>query len=207
MKIATVVCLVMCVSSAAFAQNPSTTEINEATKKLKAEEAAKAKIELEKALAMTKANAEKTGVAPATTPARVRQAVNVKIEFTLSDQRANGTPTKRLVSAIVSDGGFGQIRSSSDVAGVAGGVTLNVDINNPEILADGRIRMSFSLVYDWPAPLEAPRENSRGTLIKTAMHDSMSLILENGKPIVALQSADPMVDRQVTVEIKATVLR
>ena len=34
--------------------------------------------------------------------------------------------------------------------------------------------------------------------MKTAMHDSLSLILENGKPIVAAQSADPIGDRQVT---------
>jgi hypothetical protein len=206
MKIASIICLAVCLSSPVFAQQPTTAEVNEATKKLRAEEAARTKIELEKALVMTRANAEKTAAAPPST-ARVRQPVNIKIEFTLSDQRATGAPTKRLVTAVVSDGGFGQIRSSSDVAGIGGGVTLNVDINNPEILADGKIRLGFSLVYDWPAPVEAPRENTRGTLIKTAMHDSMSLILENGKPMVALQSADPMVDRQVTVEIKATVLR
>jgi len=47
----------------------------------------------------------------------------------------------------------------------------------------------------------------RGTVIKTALHDSVSLILESGKPMIAAQSADPIGDRQVTVEVKATVLR
>jgi hypothetical protein len=33
------------------------------------------------------------------------------------------------------------------------------------------------------------------------------LVLENGKPLVAAQSADPVGDRQVTVEVKATILK
>ena len=33
------------------------------------------------------------------------------------------------------------------------------------------------------------------------------LILENGKTMVVAQSADPVGDRQVTVEVKATILR
>jgi hypothetical protein len=32
-------------------------------------------------------------------------------------------------------------------------------------------------------------------------------VLESGKPIVAAQSADPVGDRQVTIEVKATILR
>jgi hypothetical protein len=43
--------------------------------------------------------------------------------------------------------------------------------------------------------------------MKTVMHDSVSLILESAKPMIAAQSADPIGDRQVTVEVKATVLR
>jgi len=42
---------------------------------------------------------------------------------------------------------------------------------------------------------------------KTTLQDSVSLILENGKSMVAAQSADPIGDRQVTVELKATVLK
>ena len=48
---------------------------------------------------------------------------------------------------------------------------------------------------------------TRGTVTSTSLHDSVWLILENGKSLVAAQSADPVGDRQVTVEVKATVLR
>jgi hypothetical protein len=202
MKILSVLSLAMCLSSAAFAQQPTTAEINEATKKLKAQQVAKERIATEKALAQkaaTDAKVQSTG--------RVRQPVNIKIEFTLTDQRAGSAPIKRNISLIVSDGGSGMIRSQSEVIAV-GGVPLNVDVN-PEILADGKVRLGFGLQYDWPAPLEAQGEKNvtRGTVAKTSMNDHVSLILESGKPMVAAQSADPIGDRQVQVEVKATVLK
>ncbi|HYM24200.1 MAG TPA: hypothetical protein VEU08_13370, partial [Vicinamibacterales bacterium] len=159
---------------------------------------------VEKALATAKAAAEKV---PPPSAARSRQPINVKIEFTLTDQRSGGTTSKRTVSAIVADGYSGQIRSNSEVAGIGGGVTLNID-TNPEMLPDGKIRLYIGLQYDWPAPIENPSTSTpRGTVLKTVMHDNVSLILENGKPMVAAQSADPVIDRQVTVEVKATVLK
>ncbi len=142
-----------------------------------------------------------------TAPRREGQPVNIKVEFTLSDQRGGAPAVKRTVTVVVADGRTGFIRSSSDVVGVAGGVVLNID-TAPELLADGKIRLGCNLQYDWPPPLEqADRSLPRGTVMKTVMHDSVSLILESGKPMVAAQSADPIGDRQVTVEVKATVLR
>ena len=143
---------------------------------------------------------------PAAASRRNGQPINIKVELTLTDQRGGGPAVKRTVSVVVADAHTGQIRSQSDVAGIAGGVPLNVD-TSPELLADNKIRLGFSLQYDWAAPVDANGPPSRGTVMKTAMHDSVSLILESGKSMVAAQSADPIGDRQVTVEVKATILR
>jgi hypothetical protein len=140
---------------------------------------------------------------------REGQPINIKVEFTLTDQRTGGPAVKRTVSVVVADGKTGQIRSQSDVIGVPTGVPLNID-TAPELLADGKIRLAFTLQYDWPAPLDQTNRDQpppRGTVIKTAMHDSATLIVESGKPMTAAQSADPIGDRQVTVEVKATILR
>ena len=138
-------------------------------------------------------------------PRRTGQPVNVKVEFTLTDQRGGGPAVKRTLTIVVADAHTGSIRSQSDVSSI-GPVPLNVD-TSPELLTDGKIRLGFNIQYDMPAPLEAPERTTRGTVIKTAMHDSVSLILESGKPMIAAQSADPIGDRQVTVEVKATILR
>ncbi len=153
--------------------------------------------------------------APAEAPAAPRprregQPVNIKIDFTITDQRGTAPAIKRTLTVIVADEHTGSIRSQSAVFQV-GDVPLNVDAS-PTLLTDGKIRLGFNLQYDWPAPLEGPPNNPsqqppRGAVIKTALHDSVTLILESGKPIIAAQSADPIGDRQVTVEVKATVLR
>src|SRR5262249_32552277 len=143
-------------------------------------------------------------VAASTAPRRQFQPVNIKVEFTLTDQRAGSAPIKRTMSVIVADGGAGQIRSQADVVAI-GPVPLNID-TNPEIVSDDKIRLGFVLQYDFFAPID-DKSVGRGTVAKTQIHDSVSLILENGKPMIAAQSADPIADRQVTIEVKATILR
>jgi hypothetical protein len=41
----------------------------------------------------------------------------------------------------------------------------------------------------------------------TDISESLTVILEDGKPLVVSQSADPGSDRKVRVEIKATILK
>jgi hypothetical protein len=142
-------------------------------------------------------------IAPA--PRRQTQPINVKVDLSITDQRAGSSPIKRTLSVIVADGYTGSIRSQSEVLAV-GSIPLNVDAD-PELLADGKIRLRLNVQYDWPAPLEGGRESPRGTVIKTALHNSVALILDSGQTVVAAQSADPIGDRQVTVEVKATILK
>ncbi len=164
--------------------------------------------------ALTPAPAQGRGgtPAPAPTPApaapaprRQTQPINVKVDLSITDQRAGSPAIKRTLSVIVADGYTGSVRSQSEVLAV-GSIPLNVDAD-PELLPDGKIRLRLNVQYDWPAPLEGGRDAPRGTVIKTALHDSVALILESGQAVVAAQSADPIGDRQVTVEVKATILR
>ena len=139
---------------------------------------------------------------------RQGQPVNIKVEFTLTDQRGTAPPITRTISLVVADAHTGMVRSQSQLY-QRGDVPLNVD-TTPEILADGKVRVGFNIQYDWPAPPDAQggdRAFLMGSVTKTALHDSVSLILESGKPMIAAQSADPIGDRQVTVEVKATVLK
>jgi hypothetical protein len=39
------------------------------------------------------------------------------------------------------------------------------------------------------------------------IHESLSVVLQDGKPLLVSQSADPTTDRKVTVELMATVLK
>jgi hypothetical protein len=136
-------------------------------------------------------------------PRREGQPINIRVDLTLTDQRGGAPAVKRTVTVLAADGYTGSIRTQSQVVSV-GPVPLNVDAS-PTLLADGKIRLAINLQYDWPAPTEA--NQPRGTVVSTSLHDQLMMILESGKATVVAQSADPVGDRQVTVEVKATILR
>jgi hypothetical protein len=133
------------------------------------------------------------------------QALNVKIEVTITDQRGGAPTLKKTVNVVAADNMSGRIRSQALYGGL-GDVPLNVDAE-PFILADGKIRLRLSLQYDLPGGASHATEPSNPPLIKTQIQENLALILDNGKPLVAAQSADPVGDRQVTIEVKATVLK
>ena len=146
---------------------------------------------------------------PPAPPRRAGQPVNIKVDLTITDQgRTDAAPLKKTVSIVTGDGLNGRIRSVANYSG-AGNTPLNVDAE-PEILSDGKIRVRVNLQYSLPGnlgsgqPAEVP---GAGTLRVTEIQENLSVILENGKPIVAAQSADPVGDRQVTIELKATILK
>jgi hypothetical protein len=153
----------------------------------------------------------------ATTPAappvslmrREGQPINVKVEVTITDQRGGTPALKKTVTVVTGDNMNGFIRSSANYSNI-GNVPLTVD-TEPQLLADGKIRLRVNLEYDLPAPAAiGPAEGvaaTERTLRVTQIRENLALILENGKPIIAAQSADPMGDRQVTIEVKATILR
>ena len=139
-------------------------------------------------------------------PRREGQPVNIKVEVTITDQRGGREALKKTVTVVTGDELAGFIRSSANYTGI-GPVPLNVDIQ-PRLLADNKIRLILNLQYNLPAAsVGAVDVAGAGTLRTTEIHENLALIVESGKPIVAAQSADPVGDRQVTVEVKATILR
>jgi hypothetical protein len=140
---------------------------------------------------------------------RQGQAVNVRVDVTITDQRGGAASLKKTVTVVTGDGLNGLIRSSASYAGGPGDVPLNVD-TEPMILPDGKIRLRLNLQYDLPGANLAPAQpdaSRTATPFRTSLHENLALILESGKAMIATQSADPVSDRQVTVEVKATVLR
>lgn len=152
-----------------------------------------------------------TAPAPQTTPPAPRregQAVNIKFDVTITDQHGGGAGAlKKTVSVVAADSFTGRIRTAAMYTG--GGladVPLNVDVE-PQLIADGKIRARIDLWYDLPIASTGQETPGIGYLRKTSIRENLSLVLENGKPLVAAQSADPVGDRQVIIEVKATVLR
>jgi hypothetical protein len=154
---------------------------------------------------------------PAPTPeGRARKVgPNVRIEVTFTEQRSDAPAQAKTVTVTTGDGHWGRVRSQAQSSGV-GGTPLNVDAR-PEVQSDGRLVLSLTLEYgdkrisqvDMPKPPDGvtvvgvPQRN----ITDVVMNQSVTVVLDSGKPLVITQAADPVSDRKVTVEVKATVLR
>jgi hypothetical protein len=154
---------------------------------------------------------------PAPTPdGRARKVgPNVRIEVTFTEQRSDAPVQAKTVTVTTGDGHWGRVRSQAQSSGI-GGTPLNVDAR-PEVQSDGRLVLSLTLEYgdkrisqvempkapEGVAMVGVPQRN----ITDVVMNQSVTVLLESGKPLVITQAADPVSDRKVTVEVKATVLR
>jgi hypothetical protein len=142
-------------------------------------------------------------------PRRTGQPVNIRVDVTITDQRGGTAALKKTVSVVTADRLVGFIRSTANYRDI-GPVPLNVD-TEPELLSDGsgKIRLGVNLQYTLPGGVTGASSESTnsGPLRSTEIRENLAVILESGKPIVVAQSADPVGDRQVVIELKATILR
>ena len=130
------------------------------------------------------------------------QPVNIRIELTIRDQRGDGPPQVKTVNLVAADRSAGRIRTVGSVSVEKMGfqaVTLNVDAR-PMILRHGQVRLNLTLEY-------RPAEAESGTPPANTVSETIECVVLSGQPLVVSKSADPISDRSVTVEVKATVLK
>src|SRR6185369_6886900 len=154
------------------------------------------------------AETPKTAATPQTpAPRREGQPINVKVELTITEDGSAAPAIRKTVSAVVGDGYMGYVReqSTSDNVVTAGVpldrliVPLNLDAL-PTILPNGKIRVQCTIQY------AANQRTGNERRINTDIKQNLTLILESGKPLVVSEATDPISDRKVTVEVKATIL-
>ena len=139
-------------------------------------------------------------------PAKPRQPVNIRIDVKINDERGAQATTSKTLSLTVADGGTAFSRSTVEVPYGAKietvrHVPLHVDAT-PQI-EGSRIRLRFSMEYN-AVDLAA---DTRPYYPKMEIKENLTLVLENEKPLLVAESPDPLSDRRVSVELKATILR
>jgi hypothetical protein len=142
--------------------------------------------------------------APNFSPRNRGQLVNLRLEFTVTDQIGTAPPVKKTITMNVADGESGRIRTNADVFRKNSNPTvvpLSVDAS-PEI-EGAKIRLRASLEYQLLSDAAGP-DLPAG---KTSITQSVTSILSDGVPTILSQSADPLTDRKVTLEVKATIIK
>src|SRR6476660_10552974 len=145
----------------------------------------------------------------ATKPERVEEVVkvppgpNVRVEFTITDQQTGVPTTSKTVMLTTSNRQWGRIRTQI-TSRIYGGAPLNVDAR-PTVTQDGRISLELTIEYSQGRNSEVEANSDK--IVQVSINESLTALLENGKPLLVTQSADPISDRKVTVEVKATIVR
>jgi hypothetical protein len=128
---------------------------------------------------------------------------NVRVELTLSDQKTGVPTVTKTVMLTTSNQRWGRLRTEVRSV-VYGAAPLNVDAK-PDVLPDGRIALEITIEYAQGQKPDA--EGNTDRISMAALNESLSVLLDSGKSLLVTQSADPISDRKVTVEVKATVVR
>lgn len=144
---------------------------------------------------------------------RTGQAVNIRLDLTISDQTGAGQPLKKSITMLLADQSSGRVRSNGMVhqpverpGGQAFSPMYNVELNvdaQVALLEDSKMSAMITLEYTpGAAPVSGPE-----TLRPSPLNQSVTVILQNGKPLVITQAADPLSDRKIVVELTGTILR
>jgi hypothetical protein len=140
---------------------------------------------------------------PATRPEPAGQPLNIRVEFTITEEVGGAAPAKKLVTLTVADRQNSYVRSGGDVR--VGERYRNVNINvdaRPTILREGLVRLDVTLEYRPQATGGATGEPALW-----GISERVGVILDSGKPLIISQAFDPTSDRRMTVELKATILK
>jgi hypothetical protein len=163
--------------------------------------------QVKKDVEQTQAIKTKIDEAQGTNPRFVRTLTNVQIELTLTDQLGSNPAEKKTVSMIASTGSWGKVRSMGTIRPEGDApypVLLNVDAR-PFVSVEGPIQLELTFEY---VPLKSTGDVKEGARQRpSGINQSQTVILQSGKPLIVSQAADPISDRKVIVEVKATVLK
>ncbi len=125
-------------------------------------------------------------------------STNIRLQLTLSDNYG-GTPTKKTATMVMLNGNGGMIRTNNRETEA----TLNVDAL-ASAYQNGLVSVRLTFEYTPPRPT-GPSGQRLG--LAPTLHESITVALVDGKPMIVTESADPATDRKVTLEVTATILK
>jgi hypothetical protein len=129
---------------------------------------------------------------PAVDPEQGGQPINIRLDVTVTDHGgASGAQPKTLMVMLV-DRAMGRTRAAFEDRSIA--------VDARPTLVDGRIRVFITVVSEAPPNFTGPpKDHTLG------WRNSFSLLLDNGKPMLALETSDAVTKRRMSIEVKATI--
>lgn len=138
--------------------------------------------------------------APPVDPEVGGQPINIRLDVSVIDQTAQGASQPKSLMVILVDRAMGRTRAAFQDRSIA--------VDARPTITDGRIRVYLTIQSD--ASRSAFQVVGPGALPTEPDHtigwrNSFSLLLENGKPMLALETMDAVTKRKMSIEVKATI--
>ena len=79
----------------------------------------------------------------------------------------------------------------------------SIAVDARPMIVDGRIRVSLTIQSETAREIYRPTTEPQDPTLN--WRNSFSLLLENGKPMMALETMDAVTKRKMSIEVKATI--
>ena len=131
--------------------------------------------------------------APSVDPEKGGQPINIRLDVSVIDQTAQVATQPKSLMVMLADRAMGRTRAAFQDRSIA--------VDARPVLVDGRIRVYLTLQSEASRSFGPPKEEDH----TINWRNSFSLLLENGKPMLALETMDAVTKRKMSIEVKATV--
>lgn len=138
--------------------------------------------------------------APPVDPEKGGQPINIRLDVSVIDQTAQGTNQPKSLMVMLVDRAMGRTRAAFQDRSIA--------VDARPTITDGRIRVSLTIQSDASRPgfqMVGPGTTPTEPDHTIGWRNSFSLLLENGKPMLALETMDAVTKRKMSIEVKATI--
>jgi hypothetical protein len=133
--------------------------------------------------------------APAVDPEQGGQPINVRLDVTVTDQGSAGVSQPKTLMVMLVDRAMGRTRAAFEDRSIA--------VDARPAIVGGRIRVSITVQSDANRNFAlSPEQQFDPTMI---WRNSFSLLLDNGKPMLVLETSDAVTKRKLSIEVKATI--
>ena len=132
--------------------------------------------------------------APPADPEQGGQPINIRLDVTVTDQNGQGLAQPKSLMVMLADRAMGRTRAAFQDR------SISVDAR-PTIVGD-RIRVHLTIQSERAASFGPPKETDDHTI---GWRNAFSLLLENSRPMLALETVDAVTKRKMSIEVKATI--
>jgi hypothetical protein len=125
------------------------------------------------------------------------QPVNIRLDVSVTDQAANSAALPKMLMVILADRALGQTRAAYE--------DRSISVDARPTIVEGRVRANLTVKSQEPTKIMGMGDGFKPPDPLINWTNSITLLLDSGKPMLAFETSDPVTKRKLSIEVKATI--